>query len=65
MEYSQTQDARRQAEYFESKQALENPSYTMGLLDDLQLQVRLSPPPPPPCTKNMRRRHLNGLEGGW
>ena len=37
-------DARRQAEYFGSKQALESPSYTLGVLDDLQLQVHLEPP---------------------
>ena len=37
-------DAGRQAEYFESKQALESPSYTLGVLDDLQLQVHLAPP---------------------
>ena len=39
-----TPDARRQTEYFESKQALESPSYTLGVLDDLHLQIHLAPP---------------------
>ena len=37
-------DARRQAEYFESKQSLESRSYTLGMLDDHQLQIHLAPP---------------------
>ena len=37
-------DARRQAEYFESKKALESPSYMLGVLDDIQLQIHLAPP---------------------
>ena len=37
-------DARRQAEYFEGKQTLESPSYTLGVLDDHQLHVHLAPP---------------------
>ena len=37
-------DARRPAEYYEGKQALESPSYTLGVLDDLQLQVYLTFP---------------------
>ena len=36
-------DARRQAEYYAGKQALASPSYTLGVMDDLQLQVYLAP----------------------
>ena len=37
-------DAWREAEYFESRQALESPSYTLGVLDDLRLQIHLAAP---------------------
>ena len=37
-------DARRQAEHYEGKQAVASPSYTLGVMDDLQLQVHLAPP---------------------
>ena len=37
-------DVPREAEYYEGKQPLESPSYTLGVLDDLQLQVHLTPP---------------------
>ena len=36
-------DVRRQAEYYKGEQTLESPSYTLGVLDDLQLQVHLTP----------------------
>ena len=36
-------DARCQAEHYEGKQALASPSYTLGTMDDLQLQVYLAP----------------------
>ena len=39
-------DARHQAEHYEGKQALASPSYMLGTVDDLQLQVHLAPPVP-------------------
>ena len=41
-------DAHQQVEHYEGRKALASPSYTPGMVDDLQLQVHLTPPVPGP-----------------
>ena len=36
-------DARQQAEHYEGRKALASPSYTLGMVDDLQTRVHLTP----------------------
>ena len=43
---SKARDARHQAQHYEGKHALASPNYTLGTVDDLQLQVHLASPVP-------------------
>ena len=62
-------DARRLAEHYEGTKALASPIYTLGMVDDLQLHIHLTPPMPEKFAtasfEQFRGSLVRGLRTKW